>query len=141
MRGGADGGGGVKKRIRCSRGVDSRELASRLGQGPGEAGGQDSRGPVVTTTPIAPAGLAPATGHQCNGLLAAVHAGRDDHRRTGPGVAAGTISWEEHLRAYSAYRAKYGNDQSAERIAERGGFGYDELIRYLGHEPKTWSPR
>lgn len=50
----------------------------------------------------------------------------------------GFISWEEHLEAYTVYARKYGNGQSAQRIAERGGFGYKEVTNLLGHEPKTW---
>lgn len=53
----------------------------------------------------------------------------------------GTISWTEHLEAYEAYAARYGRDQSAERLAERGGFGWTELVLFLGHEPRTWQPR
>lgn len=53
----------------------------------------------------------------------------------------GTVSWGEHCEAWSAYAAKYGREQSAERIAERGGFGFYELADLLGHEPKTWEPR
>ena len=53
---------------------------------------------------------------------------------------AGTISWEEHLLAWSGYSARYGKGQSAERLAERGGFDYAELVEFLGHEPKTWAP-
>lgn len=50
----------------------------------------------------------------------------------------GTISWTEHLEAYKAYSDKYGTQQTAKRINERGGFGYDELTALLGREPKTW---
>lgn len=57
--------------------------------------------------------------------------------RKGPG----TVSWAEHCEAWSDYAGRYGRDQSAERIAERGGFGYFELVGYLGHDPKTWGPR
>jgi hypothetical protein len=57
--------------------------------------------------------------------------------RRGPG----SITWAEHLDAWSGYAAKYGHGQSAERLAERGGFSYGELIIFLGHEPKTWEPR
>ena len=53
----------------------------------------------------------------------------------------GTISWEEHYEAWCIYDSVFHGGQSAERIAERGGFGYLELVRYLGHEPKTWEPR
>ena len=57
-----------------------------------------------------------------------------------PGYAAGTVEWAEHLIAWAAYSMQYGRQQSAERMAERGGFGYDELRRYLGREPATWQP-
>lgn len=53
----------------------------------------------------------------------------------------GWISWEEHERAWLDYARRYGRGQSAERIAERGGFGYWELTQHLGHAPKTWEPR
>lgn len=55
-----------------------------------------------------------------------------------PGREPGTISWEEHVRAWEEYARRYGRDQSAERIAERGGFGYRELTDQLGHAPETW---
>lgn len=55
-----------------------------------------------------------------------------------PGHSSGTIAWEEHELAWQAYAKRFGRDQSAERIAERAGFGYQELIDYLGHPPKTW---
>jgi len=53
----------------------------------------------------------------------------------------GTIAWWEHVQAWEAYAQKWGNDQSAARIAERHGFGYRELVKLLGHEPTTWRPR
>lgn len=56
------------------------------------------------------------------------------------GTPAGTISWGEHVLAWEAYARKYGKDQSAECIAERSGFSYEELVMFLGHEPKTWRP-
>jgi hypothetical protein len=40
-----------------------------------------------------------------------------------------------------AYRKKYGNDQDAARLAERAGFGYEELVDLLGHSPTTWRTR
>ena len=58
-----------------------------------------------------------------------------------PGHAAGTVSWQEHLLAWVGYAARYGKSQSAERMAERGGFSWYELFLYLGHEPTTWEPR
>jgi hypothetical protein len=62
---------------------------------------------------------------------------RSAERRKGPG----SIAWSEHLAAWSVYDARWRSGQSAERIAERGGFGWTELITFLGHEPKTWQPR
>lgn len=53
----------------------------------------------------------------------------------------GTISFEEHCLAWSGYAAKYGKGQSAETMSARGGFSFWELTNFLGHEPKTWSPR
>lgn len=59
------------------------------------------------------------------------------HRERGPG----TIAWWEHEQVWAAYAGKYGSSQSAERIAERGGFGWGECVTFLGHKPTTWSPR
>jgi len=53
----------------------------------------------------------------------------------------GTISWAEHELAWAEYARQYGESQSAERMAERGGFGYGELLMYLRREPTTWAPR
>ena len=53
---------------------------------------------------------------------------------------AGTITWSEYLEAYAEYARRYGTSQSAERLAERSGFGYNELCVFLGHEPNTWVP-
>lgn len=53
---------------------------------------------------------------------------------------AGTITWEEHLECYAAYAKKFGTDQSAERLAERQGFGWEEFTLLVGHEPRTWLP-
>jgi hypothetical protein len=53
----------------------------------------------------------------------------------------GSIAWVEHLDAWSSYAARFGSSQSAERIAERGGFGYRELVVLLGVRPKTWMAR
>lgn len=61
----------------------------------------------------------------------------EDRPKRGPG----SVSWDEHLLAWSNYAAEYGSGQSAERMAERGGFGYWEITMFLGHEPKTWTPR
>jgi len=37
------------------------------------------------------------------------------------------IPWSLHIKAWDAYAAKYGRYQSAERMAERGGFHTNEL--------------
>lgn len=42
------------------------------------------------------------------------------------GFSAG-IPWSLHLRAWDAYAKRYGRSQTAERLAERGGFGTREL--------------
>lgn len=64
-----------------------------------------------------------------------------EHRGTGrERRGPGTIAWTEHEQAWAIYSRKYGRDQSAQRIADRGGFGWYELIELLGHEPATWVP-
>lgn len=63
------------------------------------------------------------------------------HSAREPGaMPQGTISWEEHVAAHAGYQRHCRSEQSAERIAERGGFSYGELIEYLGREPETWVP-
>jgi hypothetical protein len=58
-----------------------------------------------------------------------------------PGAVPGTVSWEEHELAWRGYARLYGTSQSAERLAQRGGFSWWELVDYLGHEPTTWERR
>lgn len=53
----------------------------------------------------------------------------------------GTILWEEHVEAWEVYAKRYGRSQSAERIAQRHGFDYSELVLYLGREPVSWRSR
>lgn len=53
---------------------------------------------------------------------------------------AGTVDWAEHVEAWQAYAKLYGTSQSAERIAERSGFCYGELVDLLGRAPTTWEP-
>jgi hypothetical protein len=60
-------------------------------------------------------------------------------RRTAPIQGGGRdrrpdvrIPWDIHVRAWQVYAAAGYGDQSAERIAERGGFGYSELVMLLG---------
>lgn len=55
----------------------------------------------------------------------------------GPRGPAGTITWAEHVEAWAAYDRRY-HGQTAERIAERGGFGHTELAALLGHAPRTF---
>lgn len=62
---------------------------------------------------------------------------RHDDSRRGNAHYPGTVSWEEHCEAWAGYAKRY-SGQDAEKIAERGGFGYDEMTEYMGHEPKTW---
>lgn len=38
-----------------------------------------------------------------------------------------SIPWSVADKAYSVYRARYGSSQSLERLAERGGFGANEM--------------
>ena len=64
----------------------------------------------------------------------------DPYHLPDPRRGPGTITWEEHLRAWNGYAARY-PQQSAERVAERGGFSYGELVMFLGREPATWEPR
>jgi hypothetical protein len=42
------------------------------------------------------------------------------------------------MRAWEAYAAIHGRAQSAERIAERGGFGYRELQALLAGRGRRW---
>jgi hypothetical protein len=67
--------------------------------------------------------------------------GSVDRGPGGPDHPAGTISWAEHEKAWRAYSAEHGDGQTADRMAERGGFGWYEICALLGHEPTTWQPR
>lgn len=53
----------------------------------------------------------------------------------------GTIAWSEYLSIYEVYAKRYGRDQSPERLAERGGFGYAEIVLITGKEPTTWQKK
>jgi hypothetical protein len=66
--------------------------------------------------------------------------GHPNKPRASPGHAPGTISWDEHMEAWQEYQRRYHTHQSAERIVERGGFSYDELVLLLKRIPKTWEP-
>lgn len=50
--------------------------------------------------------------------------------KTAPVQGYGRIPWELHLRAYASYAERFGKYQSAERIAERGGFGIEEMNQF-----------
>lgn len=54
---------------------------------------------------------------------------------------SGSITWSEHVKAWEIYDRKWRCGQSAERLAERGGFGWLELVDLLGYEPTTWEPK
>ena len=49
--------------------------------------------------------------------------------RTGPGPTR--IPWSIAEEAFGAYVRRYGRDQSLERLAERGGFGWSEMDTLL----------
>ncbi len=44
------------------------------------------------------------------------------------------VPWRIHMKAWEQYDRLGHGDQSAERIAERGGFGLEELILLLAGE-------
>lgn len=52
----------------------------------------------------------------------------------------GTVSWDEHEKACVEYSRLCGKTWTADSIARLGGFGYSELVKLLGHSPKTWIP-
>lgn len=58
-----------------------------------------------------------------------------------PAREPGMIEWAEHLEVWRAYVKLCGADQTAERLAERGGFGFDEAAKLLGRELRTWCLR
>ena len=62
-----------------------------------------------------------------------------DPRRAGS-HPPGTIAWSEHLTIWKLYDKRYPGCQTAEEIAQRGGFGYEEAVSF-GHKPTTWEPR
>lgn len=49
-------------------------------------------------------------------------------------LPATEIPWWLAKEAYEHYVELYGDSQSLERLAERGGFGRDELLRLLRKE-------
>lgn len=77
-------------------------------------------------------------GEHCKTCVCGRRAVVQANRRINKGP--GTIDWTEHEEAWSAYAAKHGRDQTAQRIHDRGGFCYGELVDLLGREPTTWVP-
>ena len=53
-----------------------------------------------------------------------------------PGVHPGSsaIPWWLAEVAYEHYKSKYGNEQTLERMAERGGFGRKEVVSLIRQE-------
>lgn len=49
----------------------------------------------------------------------------------------GSVEWWEHVEAWNEYH-RHHSEQSALRIAERGGFGYWEMFSLLQREPVSW---
>jgi hypothetical protein len=47
------------------------------------------------------------------------------------GVRGIKIPWELAEEAYEEYSKRYGTSQSLERLAERGGFGVEEIVWLL----------
>jgi hypothetical protein len=83
-------------------------------------------------------------GAQCtaipDGRLALVQGDRQIPKGQ-PGHEAGHIAWWEHEAAYRDYSKRYGTAQSIERLNDRGGFGYAELVDHLNRDPFTWRGR
>lgn len=49
--------------------------------------------------------------------------------------APSTIPWWLAEEAYKHYAGRFGSSQSLQRLAERGGFGREELLMLLRREP------
>lgn len=54
-------------------------------------------------------------------------------------VPAGRIPWDVHVQAWTEYSRRFGQEQSAETIASRGGFGYREVQTFLAGY-RGWPP-
>ncbi len=52
----------------------------------------------------------------------------------GRNKASSTIPWWLAEIAYDYYSSQFGKQQSLERLAERGGFGREELVAFLRRE-------
>lgn len=64
----------------------------------------------------------------------------DENGRREKDVPQGYIEWWEHTQAWEDYTKMYAG-QDAQTIADRGGFGWNELVDHLGGAPTTWRPR
>lgn len=59
-----------------------------------------------------------------------------DSERRFPLQGLGSVPWDVAEVAYSTYRRCFHNDQTMERLAERGGFGVEEFcLLYMGLNP------
>ena len=76
---------------------------------------------------------------ECKGkqLQAELNTAKEDKGRLRPfpllsekGIC-GSIPWWVAEQAYITYAGRYGNEQSLERLAERGGFGISEMDEYF----------
>lgn len=55
-----------------------------------------------------------------------IQADHGRHKRS-----AGSVPWSVAEVAYQTYSKLYGSNQSLERLAERGGFGWSELVNLI----------
>ncbi len=71
--------------------------------------------------------------HQRGEAIAARQPVGEKPERRAPvqGYHGEAIPWRVHRLAWEAYAKKYGKQQSAERIAERGGFGCEEMDMFV----------
>ena len=49
----------------------------------------------------------------------------------GNGCRVGSVPWWVAEQAYIVYAGKYGDSQSLKRLAERGGFGIEEMDEFF----------
>lgn len=90
---------------------------------------------------VHPTGLWSGTGAAAESLTASIaNRGLAPVQSDFSTKSAGVISWAEHLLVYEAYAKKYGNQQSAIRIAERAGFSKAEAEGLIGRPLETWRP-
>lgn len=54
-----------------------------------------------------------------------------DEARMAPVQGSDPIPWAVHVAAWEVYAKRYGEDQSASRLAQRGGFSVGELDKFL----------